>query len=110
VPVRVVKAGALDSRATIRAKTLTPDASGQSIESWTDVETVWAEKTDLRGREFFSAQAINAEIETRFRLRWRTGLTPENRLVCDGRDYEILSVAEIGRREGLELMCKARAE
>lgn len=106
----MLKAGRLDRLATIRAKTLANDDAGQPIETWADVATVWTEKTDLRGREFFAAQANNAEIETRFRIRWRTGVTPENRIVFEGRDYEILSVAEIGRREGLEIMAKARAE
>ena len=104
------KAGALDRRVTLRAKTTLNDDLGQPVDTWADVVTLWAEKTDLRGREFFAAQAVNAEIETRFRLRWRAGVTAALRLVCDDRDYDIVSVAELGRREGLELMCKARAD
>ena len=104
------KAGSLDRRIVLRAKLLTPDEMGQALETWSDLASVWAEKTDLRGREFFAARAINAEIETRFRIRWRAGVTPALRIAHDGRDYEILSVVEIGRREGLELMCKARAD
>ncbi len=105
-----LRAGALDRRVTLRAKSLANDASGQAIETWADLATVWAEKRDLRGREYLAAQAVNAEVETLFRIRWRSDVTPANRLTYDGKDYDIAAVAEIGRREGLELRCTARAD
>lgn len=101
--------GRMDRRVIIQSLTETTDSFGQLVQSWSTLATVWAEKTDLKGREYFAAAQVNAEITTRFRMRYRSDVTPLNRLVtADSREYDILSVAETGRRDGLEIMAKAR--
>ncbi|MCA9467679.1 MAG: head-tail adaptor protein, partial [Nitrospira sp.] len=42
--------------------------------------------------------------------RYRADLTPIDRLSYAGRTYDVTGVVEIGRREGLEIYSKARAE
>jgi SPP1 family predicted phage head-tail adaptor len=106
----MIVAGKLDRRIALRVATQGADDFGSPVETWADLAVVWAEKRDLRGREFYQANADNAEIETVFRIRWRSDVSPLNRIAYDGRDYDIVSVAEIGRRDGLEIMAKARAE
>ncbi len=91
------------------------NASGESVKSWDPPASffeVWAQKEDLVGRELFVAQQIAAKTNTRFRIRYVDGVTPREtlRIVCDGRDYDITAVSEIGRREGLEILAWARAE
>jgi hypothetical protein len=51
-----------------------------------------------------------AEVEERFKIRYRKGLTPLDRVVCNGITYDVLGVLEIGRREGWEILAKGRAE
>jgi SPP1 family predicted phage head-tail adaptor len=106
----MIAAGKLDRQIAIKIATIGADDFGAPTETLADVATVWAEKRDLRGREFYQANADNAEIETVFRIRWRADVSPLNRIAYAGRDYDIVSVAEIGRRDGLEIMAKARAE
>ena len=101
-------AGRLDRRVIIQNLILTPNAYGEPIESWATFATVWAEVRDLRGREFFSAQQVNAEVETIFRIRWLAGVLATMRISYDSKAYDILGIAEIGRHDGLELMAKAR--
>jgi SPP1 family predicted phage head-tail adaptor len=103
-----MRAGRLDRRVTIQSRSLASDAQGQQIESWTDVATVWGRRLDLRGREFMAAEAKHAEATCTFELRYRADVTPLNRLVCEGRVYNIVHVAEIGRRQSLQIVASAR--
>ena len=103
-------AGRLDRRITLQRKTVTQDEYGQEIETWTDLATVWAEKRDMKGSERWQAQQKVAEVETTWRIRWRDGITPLDRLLDGDQVYDVTGVAEIGRREGLEITASARAE
>lgn len=103
-------AGKLDRRIDLLATTQDVDAMGGPTKTTAVLATVWAEKRNLRGRERFAAAAISAEIDTVFRIRYRDDVTPVDAISCDGRTYDVVSVAEIGRREGLEIMATARAD
>jgi hypothetical protein len=85
------------------------------------IAKVWAERKPLlgtrTGAEIFAAQQIVASAEVRWRIRWPQGFMPTADESChlidlgDGdREHDILSVIEIGRREGLEILTKARAD
>lgn len=104
-----MRAGRLDRRAELRHIVKTRDAgTGQEIESWPSAYvTVWAERNDQRGREFFAAQQLNGETAASFRIRHRTDVLMTDRIICEGLSYDIHSIAEIGRREGLDIMATA---
>lgn len=102
-----MRAGRLDRRLTIQSRTTAADAQGQQIETWSDVATVWASKRDLRGREYFAANATNADVSTTFEIRYRSDVTVLHRVVCEGTTYDVQQVSEIGRREGLQIICRA---
>lgn len=104
-----MRAGTLDRRLTIKAPVDGQDSMGGPTVTYTTLATVWAEKQDKGGREFMAAQQVNAEVTTQFRIRYRSDVTPEHRVTCDGLDFDILYVNEVGRRDGLLLMCRARA-
>lgn len=101
-----MKAGKLDRRVTLQTLTVTRDSYGAAIESWTDLDTVWAEVIPLKGREYFTAAQIVAEKMLKFRIRYRTDLTETMRIVYAGQTYDVQYMAEIGRRAGFELMGK----
>lgn len=102
-----MKAGTLDRRVTLQTRVLTRDAQGEEVVTYTDLATVWAQKLDLIGREYFAAQQVNAEVTTRWRLRWRSDIGVLHQLVYGAVAYDILQASEIGRREGIELLTKA---
>lgn len=104
-----MRAGNLDRQVTIQTVTEATDTDFNGIEpTVATLATVWAERKDLAGRTYFAAGAENSQIDAVFRIRWRSDVTTKNRLVCEGKDYLIVSVAEIGRREALEIRAKAR--
>ena len=107
----MIRSGRLDKRITIQRKTTTPNDYGELIETWVDLATVWAIYLPARGSERFAAQQQIAEIDTVFRIRYRQGVTAMDRIVYNGRTYDIKAVVDMcGRKDGIELYAKARAE
>lgn len=104
-----MQAGRLDRRVALAHRTLgTQAADGSYPDSgFTTYATVWAEKLDQHGREFFAAAGTNAERTTRFRIRYRSDVLQTDRIVLDSLNYDIVQVSEIGRREGLEIFARS---
>lgn len=104
----MLRAGALDRRIVIERNTPGRSAAGAEVESWGTLATVWANVRPLKGRELFAAQAVQAETTTVFRIRHRDDVTRKMRINYGGGLYGITSIAEIGVREGLDIMAAAR--
>jgi len=105
-----LRSGRLDRRIKLQRKTVVENSYGEPIETWVDLATVWAEYLPARSVERYAATQMMAEVDTRWRIRYRTDLTPIDRLSYAGRLYDVTGVVEMGRREGLEIYSKARAE
>jgi SPP1 family predicted phage head-tail adaptor len=103
-----MQAGRLDRRVVILRRTLSRDDYGEQVETFDPLETVWAQKLDVTGRELFSAQRPIGEGTTRFRVRWRNDLTITDRLSYDSSEYDIVQITELGRQDGLELIAIKR--
>jgi SPP1 family predicted phage head-tail adaptor len=103
-------AGRMDRRAALQQPGVTRSASGDAPVAYTTVATVWAEKRDVRGREVLAGGATLAEMETTILIRWRGDIRPSWRVVLEGRNYDIMGMAELGRRDGLELRCVVVAD
>lgn len=92
---------------------LTTNAIGESVESWpTAYANVWAKKLDTPSSRHGDKSEIAdqfAQLQfTDFQIYYRTDLLATDHLVDDnGLQYEIVQVGEIGRHEGLALLCKA---
>ena len=101
-----MQAGRLDRLIELRHRVLDDDPeSRQKVEAWpTAYASVWAQKVDVRGREYLAAKQVNADLTTTFRIRHRTDVVTTDRIVYNGTQYSIQSIAEIGRLEGLEIM------
>jgi head-tail adaptor len=72
-----------------------------------------ASKSDVSDGERWRAGEVAANITTRFQVIWSpftAALTPKDRLVCEGRSYDITGIKEIGRREALEITAAARVD
>lgn len=109
-----LSAGKLDRRITLQRFTSTTAAgSGERVKTWADLATRWASKRDVSDSERVASAEVSAEIGTRFVVRWEkllADLNPKDRLVFEGRTYEIVAVKEIDRRVGLEISAIARAD
>lgn len=103
----------LDRRITIQRGTATRDATNSEVLSWSNFVTLSASRRTASARERLAAQEVGAEIEQVFATRWTptaATVNPKDRLVFDGRTYDIASVEEIGRRDGLLIKAIARAD
>jgi SPP1 family predicted phage head-tail adaptor len=106
-------AGPLDRRIALRRSTKTQDATGQEIETWSTLATVWASRRRASSRETLAAAEVSAAITDVFEIRYDSSwgdISPLDRVEFEGRDYDIASVDEIGRREGFRIAAVARAE
>ena len=57
------------------------------------------------GKEIFATKDKVKERIVDFRIRYRTDLTNEMRVVYDSNYYEIEDIVELGREDGLFLRC-----
>lgn len=86
----------------MQAKSVTKNAIGEEVVTWIDAVTdtsdhcLWAEAWPLRGREFFAAAETQYAADVRFRLRYRSDLTREHRLIWDGDPYDITQIIDVG--------------
>ena len=97
-----MNAGALDQRIVIERRTGATNDWGEPLpDDWTALCTVWASVEPLVGREFLAAQAVQSDVSTRVRMRYRPGVTAGDRLSHEGRIYNIESVVDVrsARRE-----------
>lgn len=104
-----MRAGELRHRVTLQQKTISRDNPERiAVENWTDVTTVSANVKDLRGRELFEAQAVNAEVTALIKMRYRFGITSAMRVKFGARIFDIISppINPDGRRIELQLTCK----
>lgn len=98
--------GEMRQRIALQTKTFTK-SEGIPLESWTTAATVWAAVADISGKEYVQAAAVQSEVTTRIKIRYRTGITPSMRVLYGSRTFNILSVIDKDERHRvMELMCK----
>jgi SPP1 family predicted phage head-tail adaptor len=96
-------AGELRHRVTLKSPSTT---GGDAAVAYTTKATVWAAFQELSGTD---ASGLVAEAVARFRMRYRSDLTPRWRLELGTRVFEIESISDRdGRRESLEGIARER--
>ncbi len=100
----------MDRRVTLERATITLDAFGGETQTWATLAEIWAQAMPVSDGEKWRAAEVSATISTRFRIRWRAGLKVTDRLIYDGRVFDIVGIKELGRREGLEITTSARVD
>jgi len=109
-------AGRLDRRIRLERDTGAVDpASGERVAVWATLgpEKLWASRRRAGSSETLAAAELSAAVSDVFEIRWDStwaDVNPKDRLVFEGRVYQIVSVDEIGRREGLRIGAVARAD
>lgn len=81
---------------------------GEVTSSWVDFLTTRASFEPLIGREFFSREQVNSQVEAGFRIRYRTGIKSGFRVLYRNDVYEILyePIDVGGRHRELLIYCK----
>jgi len=101
-----MKAGLLDRRIVIEQYTQTQNNFGELVPSWSTWNTVWADLIPVKGNEGFMAARKTEQAEFRVRMRYISGLTEDMRLNFQSKTWDILSINELGRQEGWEIIIK----
>lgn len=103
-----MKAGELDRRITLQTFSTSRDANtNEQLESWADLDTVWAKVRMTGGREFREGSAEVGERKATFTIRYRSDVSQLARVSYAGEFWDIRDYRELGRLEGLELNCTA---
>jgi SPP1 family predicted phage head-tail adaptor len=99
-----MQAGKLNERLTIQSKAVTRAPDGGEVVSWVTVATVWGSARPLSGRELIAARAAQADITTRFSIRYRSGITPAMRVLWRGMAYDITEVLPYPTEDRIDLL------
>ena len=100
-------------RITLHTRTITRDpAYGSDVETWTPLRRCWAtirtKLTESRGGDGETVQTSALQVtKTTVRIGYYADVNETMRLTLpDGRLMRITSVAEVGRRESLDIACE----
>ena len=104
-----MRAGTLNERITIQNAAPTQDANGEMVPAWTNLIAegdgdVWASVIDITGKEYVTANANQASVQTKITIRYRAGILPAMRVINQGAIYNIEAVLGQNKRS-LLLMC-----
>lgn len=101
--------GKLDRRVTFQLKTTGTGGYGSQTVSWADAYTTFAQVIELKGKEIFGTDRDAPQKIERanviLKIRYRTDIDVTNyRFVHNSKYYDIFSIAELGRQDGLEVI------
>lgn len=109
-----MRSGKLDRRIVIEVRSATKNGVGEEVITWTTLVTIWAERVPQSVTQKFNTQQLYAEVDTIFRTRWFPQghlLDPlDHRVKYRDRVYDIHGTHEIGRRDGVMILTKARLD
>jgi len=102
-----MNAGRLRKLITIQQQSITSDEYGAQVITWSSFGVDrWAQIEPLNGREYFAGQQFQSKVDTRFTMRYSTGITPKMRIFYNSMAYDIESIININERNReLQLMC-----
>lgn len=87
--------GELRHRITFQKQTLQINENGFEEEVWKDYKTVWASVSNLSGREYFKAAAIQKENTVKIRIRYMDSLDTSMQILFNEKRYNITSIDNI---------------
>lgn len=111
----MLDAGRLRDRVTIQTKSVSRDAYGAEVITWSTLATVWAAVETLSGREYLATIAggipqVRSERLSRVVIRYRSDVREYMRVVYGNRTLRVEYIVEAERRETLHLFCSESNE
>lgn len=93
--------------------TETTSEFNEPVVSYQAAGSLWMEAHDVSAREKYRSQEVQANVSTRFKVRYSdaaAAIDPTWRLVLDGKTYNITGVRESKMRRWIELDAVARTD
>lgn len=98
-----MRAGDLRWRLTILRQTNATNDWSEQLDVWEELRTVRAMKIHKSEDERFAASQRYESRTVTFRTNYLPDLLATDRLRCDGLEYEIRGIRELGFRRGTEI-------
>ena len=100
--------GRFRHKINIQQELTTQNSYGEPTQEWVNFLTgIYCSIEPIRGREFFSADTINAEVSHRIRMRYLPGIHPKHRISYCNRTFDIVAVINVNERnKDMEIMAK----
>lgn len=95
-----------DRKITIFSRVQTQNDYGEMILTDSLKAMVWANVVPIGGKETWMASQIVPEAKFKMVIRYRADLDETDKVLFEGTEYDIAYIAQIGRREGLEIVVK----
>lgn len=70
-----------------------------NLKDYDDYKTIWSKARFLKGREFWSAKATNAETTVEFTIRYRKDIDTSMRIVYDKRHFSIDGIIPVDNKK-----------
>jgi len=98
----------LDRRISVETKSTSLDANGDRVDTWTTIlSSIPANVAPTGGKEFIRATRMFETASAVFMIRYRTNITQRDRILYNGRYYNIISIDEMGRKDGLLIVAES---
>ncbi len=94
-----MKIGELRNRIAILQITTSIDENGFAHDEETELVTVWAAISNLYGKEYFAAKAVQAENTVKFTIRFQVGITSNMKIRFQDRIFSITGIDDIKYRK-----------
>jgi head-tail adaptor len=105
----MINIGAMDRTIQLQRRTLSQDSTGEMVESWTNDHLCFARRIIKQGKTTLQDKQEVAWKDVTYQTYYVPGITEANHRLVDGSEiYSIISVMEMGRQDGLEILCKAK--
>jgi SPP1 family predicted phage head-tail adaptor len=101
-----MNAGKLRNKIEIQRRDKTPDGAGGFKVDWVKIADTWAWIKPMGGTEGLVAMQLQAQVSHDIIIRYRSNLTAADRIVFQGRAFNIVSVIDIEERQHwMQLRC-----
>ena len=81
--------GRLRQRIELQGYVTTSDGQGGTTATWQELDTVWADINPVGGSERYEIESLKGNITHTVRIRFRSSITNENRILFNGKPYYI---------------------
>ena len=99
--------GEMRHRITIQRVTISTNEHGYEMETPEVINEVWAKVSNLHGKEFFEAKAVQSENTVKFTIRYMSALDQSMQILFQGKEFNITSIDNIKyRNEYIEIQAK----
>lgn len=103
----MIRAGQLDRLIEIQRASTTLNDAGTPTPTWTKLAVLRADVVRQGAAEYLSAAGAREETAIVFRTRWLDGVTTADRVLFEGKPYNLREIVPLGRRGGMELRGEA---